>query len=303
MHHSLPTFNSAAAFITEQWPHSGASSEMHVGDLAWGTFHNWPSALDALRLWTDNAGRTQALTMFDGSGVCDLVVRPGAAGIAAATQALDWAEQACRSTSSESEPVELRVGRRVHATELVELLESRGFKRRTDGVPAMSRTITTNSIASPSAPAGYEIRELRPDELASRVQAFNAAFPQDNLTVDGYQALQGCSLYNARLDVVAATSSGIAAFATLWLDQRNGVVQIEPTGCQPDHRRLGLTRAVILQALQWSAELGATEALVRHVDTNLAARSLYEACGFTTACELTGFEKTILSTGFAPQRA
>jgi GNAT superfamily N-acetyltransferase len=288
-------FDRAVEFVSEMWSDDGPSSEMHIGDLAWGTFHRWPSALGALRLWPDGTGRTQVLTMFDGTGVCDLVMRPGTAGLEAAKQALEWAETKRRASAVGSEPVELRVGRRLQSTELVEVLHARGFERRSIGVPAMSRTIATADVAPPSTPSGYAIRELHTDDLASRVMAFNAAFAGEALCVDAYRAMQGCSPYIARLDVVAISSSSasVAAFATLWLDRRNAVVQIEPAGCHPDHRRLGLTRAVILQALRWSIELGATDALVRHVSTNLTARALYESCGFTTACEQTGFVKTI----------
>ena len=122
---------------------------------------------------------------------------------------------------------------------------------------------------------------------------------REALVVDAYRALRACRPYTARLDVVATSpSSAVAAFATLWLDPRNGVVQLEPAGCHPDHRRLGLTRAVILHALRWSAELGATGALVRHISTNTAARALYESCGFTTTSEDTGFIKTFSRADF-----
>lgn len=287
-------FERAAAFISEMWSHSGASSEMHVGDLAWGTFHWWPSALGALRLWPDDTVQTEALTMFAGSGVCDLVVRPGAAGLDAAAEALDWAEETRRAAPVGSDPVELRVGRRVQSPEVIDLLHSRGFQRLSSGVPAMSRALSADDRAPPIAPAGYEIREMHEEDLVSRVAVFNAAFPGDGLRTEAYRALQSCSLYRPRLDIVATSLSGdVAAFATLWLDTHNGVVQIEPTGCHPDHRRRGLSRSVIGEALRRSAELGATEALVRHVSGNTAAQALYESCGFTTVCTDTGFTKTL----------
>lgn len=289
-----PVFDRAAEFVSEMWGHLGPSSEMHVGDLAWGTLHRWPSALESLRLWPDSTGKTQVLTMFDGEGVCDLVMRPGTDGVDAARQALDWAAMKRRSTANGSEPIELRVGRRLQSPELVELLHERGFERRVAGVPAMSRTISNADVAPVNTPDGYSIRPLRTDDLASRVAAFNAAFPGEELCVDAYRALRDCSFYIPRLDVVAmSSSSSVAAFATLWLDPRHAVVQIEPAGCHPDHRRRGLTQAVILQALRWSVELGATAALVRHVSTNAAARALYESCGFSTVSEQTGFAKTM----------
>lgn len=276
------------------WAHSGAASEMHVGDLAWGTFRCWPSALDAVRLWTDPSGRAQALAMFRGAGVCDLVVRPGAAGLEAATHALDWAEQLRRSAAAESAPTELRVGRRVDSTALVRLLRARGFERCAGGVPVMSRTITAGDFASTPNPSGSAIRELRADDIAARAEAFNAAFPGEVLEPEAYRALRRCSVYDPRLDVVATVAgSGIVAFVTLWLDPRTSVVQIEPAGCHPDHRRRGLTRAVIAHALRRAVGLGATEAVVRHVSSNVAARALYQCCGFATVSELTGFAKTL----------
>lgn len=288
-------FDRAAEFVSEMWREHGPSSEMHVGDLAWGTYSRWPSALEALRLWPDSKGRIQVLTMFNGSGVCDLVMRPGNAGGEAALQALRWAEAKRRSTVAESGPAELRVGWRLRSPELIDVLEARGYERRALGAPAMSRTISETDPAAPSAPSGYEVRELHTNDVASRVEVFNAAFPRDELSVNAYRALQACSLYEPRLDIVAtSSSSSIAAFATLWLDAANAVVQIEPAGCHPDHRRLGLTRAVILRALSRSVELGATDAIVRHVSTNVAAQALYESCGFSTVSNETGFAKTIV---------
>lgn len=288
------TFDRALDFVCEMWMQDGLGSEMHVGDLAWGTFHRWPSALAALRLWTDRSGRIQALTMFDGTGVCDLVVRPGDAGLEAATLALNWAEAECTSTAIDPSLVELRVGRRLQTPRLVELLEMRGFARLQSGVPAMSRRITAADVDRSAVPDGYEIREVRTEDLASRVDGFNVAFDGDALRVDAYRALRGCSAYVPSLDIVAMSSENlVAAFATLWLDRQNLVVQIEPAGCQPDHRRRGLTQAVILHALSRAVELGAVEALVRHVSTNDAARALYQACGFATVSEHTGFVKTL----------
>ena len=289
---SAHVFEQAAVFVSEMWGHYGPRSEMHVGDLAWGTFSRWPSKLSALRLWSDEAAQIQALTMFDGAGVCDLLVRPGPSGLTAASQALDWAESRFRADGSMSH--ELRVGRRVQSSSIIELLRTRGFERLPASVPAMSRSISSANLAPASIAPGYVVRELTDDDLSSRVLAFNAAFPGDELCIEAYQRLRGCSLYDQRLDIVAfSQKSTVASFATLWLDKANGVVQIEPAGCHPDHRRRGLTRAVILRALHSAVSLGATAALVRHVNTNTAAKALYESCGFSTACTDTGFAKTL----------
>lgn len=292
------SFERSADFIETVWKNDGPASEMHVGDLCWGVFHSSPPALGSLRLWSADGDLPQAFTMYDGKGVCDLVVRHGREGLRSAALALDWAESRCCEFSSGRRSVELRVGRRVNQELLRDLLKGRGFIPQLTGFPAMHRLIDIDDVAQPVVPKGYEVRQLRPNELDERVRAFGAAFPDDALSIGAYQALRQCSPYRPGLDVViAAPDSTIAAFATLWIDTSNAVVQVEPAGCHPDHRRLGLTRAAILHALAAAAHMGAREALVRSSSENFGARRLYESCGFRVASDRFGFAKTIDLTG------
>lgn len=128
-------FERSADFLGDVWQHNGSASEMHVGDLSWGVFHRSPPALGSLRLWSVGTESPQALTMYDGNGVCDLVVRPGDAGLRSAELALDWAEARCREASPEADSVDFRVGRRVHQQPLRRLLGERGVCPLVDGLP------------------------------------------------------------------------------------------------------------------------------------------------------------------------
>ena len=51
-------------------------------------------------------------------------------------------------------------------------------------------------------------------------------------------------------------------------------------GCDPDHQRTGLTRAVLLEVLHQQRALGATASVVYPESTNAPAGRLYESCGF-----------------------
>lgn len=296
---AIPTsFERSVDFLEAVWKHDGPASEMHVGDLCWGVFHASPPAQGSLRLWAADGDSPQAFTMYDGQGVRDLVVRPGNEGLRSAALALDWAESRCREFSSGRDSIEMRVGRRVNQEPHRDLLKRRGFTPLLTGFPAMHRMIDIDDAAQLVVPEGYELRQLRVDELDERVRTFRAAFPDDALSTDAYQALREQSAYQGALDVVvAAPDSTIAAFATLWIDRSNAVVQVEPAGCHPDHRRLGLTRAAILHALAAAARLGAREALVRPSSENFGAQQLYESCGFRVASDHFGFAKTIDLTG------
>lgn len=294
----MASFEQATDFVQTMWEHHGPASEMHVGDLCWGVFHRSPPALDSIRLWSVDGGPPQAFTMFDGHRVCDLIVQPGANGLDAAGLALDWAEERCREATPVGEIARLRVGRRVSAEPVRELLHRRGFKPVSSGFPAMHRPVGNGDLPSPVVASGYEVRSLGSDQIEQRVGAFSAAFPSDELTTDAYRALQACDAYEPTLDVVAVAPDGsIAAFATLWLDRENRIAQIEPAGCHPDHRRLGLTKAVILHGLAAAARLGATGAIVRPSSENPAARALYESCGFRVVSDGFGFVKTTTRTG------
>lgn len=289
-------FAASLRFLQEVWVEDGAASEMHVGDLCWRVFQRSPPDIGSVDLWSDDSGRAQVLTV-SGGRVCDFVVRPGRAGLHQASRALDWLEQNGRQQGSTS----LRVGRRVNSAPVRALLESRGFALLATGYPAMSRSIIADTAASPSVPPGYEVRPLGDDELAPRVAAFRAAFADDELSVEAYRALRGCSPYRPQLDIVVVAADGtIAAFATFWLDPENGVVQVEPAGCHPEHRRRGLTRAAILHGLVIASQLGATEALVRASSENPAARALYESCGFRIASARFGFAKDLTVPVGAP---
>ena len=89
--------------------------------------------------------------------------------------------------------------------------------------------------------------------------------------------------YRADLDcVVVAPDGSVAAFTLAWLDELNGVGELEPVGTHADHVRLGLGRAVNLFALQRLRDEGAGEALVacRGDDGHPIPARLYESVGF-----------------------
>ena len=64
----------------------------------------------------------------------------------------------------------------------------------------------------------------------------------------GYQAMSATPDYRPDLDIyVLSPDHEIAAFATMWYDQRNRIGILEPVGTIPQYRRMGLGRASIMQ--------------------------------------------------------
>ena len=74
-----------------------------------------------------------------------------------------------------------------------------------------------------------------------------------------------------------------AAYYQGWYDEDSGIGLFEPVGTHPEHRRLGLSRAVGVRLLHRFAEAGGriTTVCPRGDDAYTVARQTYESMGFT----------------------
>jgi len=131
-------------------------------------------------------------------------------------------------------------------------------------------------------PGGYRIRSVSgPEEVPARVDVHRAAFTPSKLTVEKYQRL--LTLPHYRLDddlVVEAPDGTLAAFAMAWWDPDGAVGEFEPVGTHPDHRRRGLSRALLTWGMRRYAARGARVVQVYSDTTNAASEALYESVGF-----------------------
>lgn len=87
---------------------------------------------------------------------------------------------------------------------------------------------------------------------------------------------------HSRLRVaVDAPGRAVLGFACFWL--LAGEIQILNLGVRPDHRREGIARRLVLDALRSGREAGIVTASLEVRSSNLAARALYERMGFAPA--------------------
>ncbi len=99
------------------------------------------------------------------------------------------------------------------------------------------------------------------------------------MTVESFTKLQTVWPYRANLDcVVEAPDGSLVAYCLAWLDEANGVGELEPVGTHPDYRRRGLASAVCRFALHRLQEEGATRAVVYSI-AGTEATALYESIG------------------------
>jgi ribosomal protein S18 acetylase RimI-like enzyme len=286
----------AQRLISEVWSAYGPASEMHVGDLYWALFHRRLRDLGApVALWYDTDGALQGMTLFPGQTWCDIVLRPAHFASSLSEEMVAWALRECRRRNPQpTGPLVLRIGRRVTSPERLEFLERMGFERMNFGYLALAVDAHAE-YQRRDLQTGFVCRPLHPEDIPSRVATYNLAFPGEDLSVEDYATLRSCPGYDPALDlVVVDQSQAVVSFCTLWIDDANGVGLLEPVGCHPEFRRRGLTQFVILAGLQRLWERGAKQAIVRVHSDNLAARKLYQSCGFSTVSTAFGHEKRIV---------
>ena len=154
-----------------------------------------------------------------------------------------------------------------------------------------------DAIEEPILPRGYRLRTMADyDDFSSRAAAHRSAFAPSRFRDDVYGVVRETWPYRADLDcVVEAPDGSVAAYTLAWLDEENGVGELEPVGTHEDHRRRGLGRAVNLFALRRLREEGATEAIVacRGDAAYPAPARLYESVGFRERVRTVAFRRPV----------
>ncbi|MFJ1730834.1 GNAT family N-acetyltransferase [Streptomyces sp. NPDC088254] len=253
-----------------------ATGYRHIGDLAW----NWCLALDQAdehntAVWT-HKDQTLAWGWLELPDILMLQVDPSHPQLT--DEVLDWAEQAALGALSvevaETEP------------HLANTLEQRGYTRAADG-PFMSvmRRPLTHLPDMPSLPDGYLIRAQQDHiDIAGRAAVHRAAFGSTRITTERHARMRSTWPYRPELDLIVVSPAGDAvAYCQGWYDEANGIGEFEPVGTHPEHRRLGLARAVCTAVLHAFADAGGHRAAVycRGDAAYPAPQQLYESMGFT----------------------
>ena len=146
----------------------------------------------------------------------------------------------------------------------------------------MSRLLS--DLPEPVVPEGFTLRPVGPGDLARRVAVHREVWHPSRVTDASYAKVMATWPYRPSLDwVVEAPDGRFAAQCLIWLDDHNGVGELEPVGTLPEFRRAGLGRAVCLAAMRAAQHAGAREAVVYPAighPKSMAALPLYLALGF-----------------------
>ncbi len=240
----------------------------HVGDLAWG-FRSTPSRERGwrIRLWEEDGGVVAwSWLRDDPHGVnLDHDIHPrhrggpvhdellAGAADAATAWAMDGDEQTL-AAFARHDFVAARAGATFHVYDLPEPPDV------------------------PPLPEGFRLRTVEAADLAERVAVHRDVWAPSRVTEESYARVTATWPYRPSLDcVVEAPGGSFAAYCLAWLDERNGVGELEPVGTREEFRRRGLGAAVCRYALVSLYEEGARQAIVYSFNDRAAA--LYDSLG------------------------
>jgi ribosomal protein S18 acetylase RimI-like enzyme len=267
----------------ECWRLQGPFVDAHVGDLPWRMYQHLDKLSEVrVRLWLD-AGRVRAWAWLWPDGELDFQLHPESTGLLG--DVLDWFESTAQQDVIRAWALEAHEETvAALAAASYELDEGRWYEHMLAPLD--------DQLARPEVPDGYELRTVRGDEdVDARVEVHRAAFSPSRVVPASYRRLMRAWPYRPELDQVAVAPDGsFAAFCLCWLDEDNRVGNLEPVGTHPDHRRLGLARAVCQAGLRSLRAAGAETALVYSVGGSDATK-LYESVGFTARSRHLTFRK------------
>ena len=246
-----------------------------IGDLPWWMYQHLDKLDEVrVRLWLED-GRCVAWGWVE-TGSLIFMVHPQQRGRLA--DVLDWAD------TNEVTALE-------HDTSSVEALTARGYAvDESRWFDHMTRSLA--DLPEPRVHDGYVLRTVRGEEdLQARTESHRAAWEPSRVVPESYLQVMRAWPYRPELDWVAVAADGtFAANCLCWLDEGSRIVELEPVGTHPDHRRRGLAAAVCLAALQAAREAGADTGLVYPVN-GLPAATLYESIGFRAISRHLTFRK------------
>ncbi|HEY2550490.1 MAG TPA: GNAT family N-acetyltransferase [Streptosporangiaceae bacterium] len=138
-------------------------------------------------------------------------------------------------------------------------------------------------LEQPVLPDGYRFRTADQAGPQAAVRAHVDAWAPSTYTAEAYEGVRRTPAYRGDLHVLVEAPGGtMAASAIMWLDEANKTAEFEPVGTHPDHRRRGLSRAMLLHGMHLARRAGATHMTVACLGApgRPAARELYYGVGF-----------------------
>ncbi|MFX0108066.1 MAG: GNAT family N-acetyltransferase, partial [Candidatus Hodarchaeota archaeon] len=166
--------------------------------------------------------------------------------------------------------------------ERIKMLSELGYQK--DEIEGDKQVLSQDiPIPNYDLPDGYAIRNavIEEDHREYR-EVQKAVFPHiKEMSQKILQYYSKASFYKKELDIVAVAPDGrFAAFCTARIDPVSRVAELEPVGTHPEHRKLGLGKAVICESLKRLERYNPYAVVIFGAAPSEGARRLYRSVGF-----------------------
>ena len=235
-----------------------------------------------LKIWeTTEEQRVIALTLTKPSGECWLSIHPKC--MSEGKGLVSWMEDRVRGLNIEaSKDLKMSLVVDDDDEERIALVEELDFQK---GELYGDKQVRPPDAPVPdySLPEGYTIRNaVVEDDHVEYREVQKAVFRHiKDMSKNQLLHYSRASFYKEDLDIVAVDSVGnFAAFCTVRMDPLSRIAELEPVGTHPDHRKLGLGRAVICEGLKRLEKYKPSAIVIIGAAPSEGARRLYESVGF-----------------------
>lgn len=272
----------------------------HVGLMQFNfmmvVFHLNPQEL--VRLWHVD-DHLVGYAMLGEDPTFEVQVLPDHAWSGIETEALAWAE-ARVAELGQRDPERwgspLVSGAHQDDAQHLAFLEQNGFRLRGDFSEVNMLRSLDEPIPAPTAPSGFQLREVAETEASLRAAAHRAVWQPwtvGNVSDANYVRFMQMPGYQRDLDIVTVAPEGVfAAAVTGWLDPVNRIGDLGEVGTLPAYRRQGLMRPALLECLRRMQAHGMERACVSTGVENWPAIRLYESVGFKTVNQYLDYTRT-----------
>lgn len=278
--------------------HAGDCILLHVGDVV----HRFFNALrnyqkeDVVRIWENEQGEMTAWgVVYPHFGTFDYIIHPDqAGGPLEAEVVLTMERNTAQWMRQTDHPGDVGVDVFECDTKRRAIVEAQGYTNVEQPMTFTTQSLD-HAIPMPTLPDGFSIRSAAGvHEAGGLGEVHNGAFGA-GWTPEEYQGVMESPGYEVERELVVVAPDGrFAAFLIYWLDEVNKSGLFEPVGAHSDFRRMGLTRALMLEGLQRMKTAGMQRAMVSHLSDNEAARNLYEGVGFRRTQRIYFYTKPLL---------
>ncbi len=238
-----------------------------------------------IKIWehvNDESPAIVAVTILESNGYFWINIHPDHRAL---VKEIIPAIEAQRKQMSKAEEEELKIGTPVPISfkSRITHLKQLGYE---DGGVCEHNRIRPLNLPPPDfqPPEGYTVRHVAlPEDFEEYRKVLGAVFPHcANMTENLARIYTEAEFYNDDLDLVVEALDGrFAAFATVRIDPISRMAELEPVGTHPDHRGLGLGKAICAEGIRRVQKYNPSCIVILGAASTDGAIRLYDSLGFS----------------------